>query len=113
MKLIKIAAPINLSSGVVVTAPSFLAVREIYLNNQTPKDTSVTTQISVGVYTTQLKASKGKFPIGDISDFQPLFSVEVTMLDYTTKDAETIGIEYVFNELTPIYTAAKLSIITI
>lgn len=113
MKLIKINATINLNSGVTVAGPSFLAAREIYFDNQTPKDASVTTQVSVGVYTTQAKAKKGNTPILDIADFKPLFNVEIPILDYTTKDAETVAINAVLSELIPVYTAPNLSIITV
>lgn len=113
MKLIKINAPINLNSGVVVPAASFVGIREAYFNNNTPKDASVTTQIAIGVYTTQAKARNGKTPIADVSDFEMVYTVEIPIADYTTKDAESVCIAEMLKILTPIYTAPNLSIITI
>ena len=113
MQVIKIKAPVNLNSGLQTPINTILIISEGYLDIKNKNNSLIPSQIATLLYLDAAAILDSREPITGVEDFQPLFKSEITTTSYENEIAETIFIEAVYDQLIPIYTAAKLEIITI
>ena len=113
MKVIKIKSPVKLNSGLTTPVNTILTISEGYLDIKNKKNSNIPSQIATLLYLDAAAILDSREAITGIEDFQPLFISEISLNNYETKIAETLLVEAVYDQLVPIYTAAKLEIINI
>lgn len=113
MQVIKIKAPVTLTSGLTTPKNTILVISEEYLDIKATKDNNIPTQIATLLYLDAASIINNNTPITGIADFSNLFTANILITDYETKIAETLFVEAVYDQLVPIYTAANLQIISI
>jgi hypothetical protein len=113
MKVIQIKVPVTLTSGLTTPANTILVISEGYLDIKATTDSNIPSQIATFLYLNAASIINDNTPITGIADFSNLFITNILVQDYETKIAETLFVEAVYNQLVPIYTAAKLEIINI
>lgn len=113
MKVVKINAEVNLSSGMVVGIGSVLVIAEAYTDNKSQKDGVIPSQIATLLYQNEQAIIDGKVSIPNVADFNTTMSGNLDVTRYETEAAEVMLIEFVVGTLTPIYGAENIEVITI
>lgn len=113
MQVVKINAPVNLSSGMIVSSGSILVIAEAYTDNKSQKDGYIPTQVATLLYQNEQAFLSGKTFIPNVSDFNTLLTGELAVLKYETEAAEAMLIEFVVDTLTPIYGSQNIEVITV
>ena len=114
MKAIKINAKVNLQSGIQLPLGSIVIIAEGYADVKSQKDGAIPAQVSTLVFASLAAMTDGKAPVQDVADFNPVFSaLALSVVDFETKAAELLLIDAVYAELSAIYTAAKVEVISI
>lgn len=113
MKVVKIKTKITLDSGVDVAAGSIVVPVEVYVKTEADKDGNCAAQYGVKVYASEAAKTAGKKPLKGVVEFDSLIQTNVSLLDYTSKDADTLAAQAIKAFLVPFYTDLNLSIINI
>lgn len=113
MKVVKINAEVNLSSGMVVGLGSVLVIAEAYTDNKSQKDGVIPSQVATLLFQNEQAIIDGKVSILNVADFNTTMSGNLDVARYETEAAEVMLIEFVVGTLTPIYGAENIEVITI
>lgn len=113
MKVVKINAEVNLSSGMVVGLGSVLVIAEAYTDNKSQKDGVIPSQVATLLFQNEQAIIDGKVSIPNVADFNTTMSGNLDVARYETEAAEVMLIEFVVGTLTPIYGAENIEVITI
>jgi hypothetical protein len=104
MKALKINAPVNLNTGAVLSSGSLVVITEGLAQVFTTKEGSMNAQIVNAVYTSVEAFESGKSAVSGIADFNPaMYSLSLSVEDYSTKTAEALLIDTVEAQLEAIY----------
>lgn len=113
MKAVKIKVPVNLTTGVEVPADSIAVIGQFYIDNKNEKNGKIPVQVPLLLYKSAQAFTDKKRPILEIADFNPMIEAQITVSDYETKDAETLGIKEIKQYLNTIYGAANVETVNI
>ena len=113
MKVVKINAEVNLSSGMVVGLGSVLVIAEAYTDNKSQKDGVIPSQVATLLYQNEQAIIDGKVSIPNVADFNTTMSGNLDVARYETEAAEVMLIEFVVGTLTPIYGEENIEVITL
>lgn len=113
MKGIKINSTVNLTNGLTVPAGSCLVINSFVCDNKRNLTPDLLITIFTSLYNTKADYNGGKTEITNIADFNTLFIGAVSVADYENLKTETLLIDFIIAVLTPIFTAANLSVINI
>lgn len=113
MKAVKINAVVNLTNGLTVPTGSCLIIAEAYTDNKNQKDLTIPTQVATLLYQSKNAYNNGKTSISEIADFNPLMQGSLSVADYETKKTETMLLDFIVLQLTPVYGAQNLDIINV
>lgn len=111
MKAIKIKVPVSLTTGLSVPSGSIATVGEFYLNVKNKESGKIPCQVPILLY--KDIQSLDKSPISEVADFTQLVQGEILVIDYETKDSETVAISEISEYLTTIYGANNIEVVTI
>jgi len=104
MKKIKINTAVNLTSGISLPSGSIVVIAEGYADVKSEKEGLIPAQVATLLYASETALSNGATPIADPSDFSPVFSgLELSVVDYQTKSAESLLIDSVYDALNMVY----------
>lgn len=104
MKALKINQPVKLNSGIAIPSGSIVVIAEGYCDVKSTKDGMIPSQVSTFLYVSESAIAQGKSPIGDIADYNPVFSgLQLSVADYQTKTAESLLIDAVQSSLDQVY----------
>jgi hypothetical protein len=104
MKKIKINTVVNLTSGISLPSGSIVVIAEGYADVKSEKDEFIPAQIATLLYVSEAAFENGATAITNPSDFNPVFSqLELSVVDYQTKSAESLLIDSVYNALNAVY----------
>jgi predicted RecA/RadA family phage recombinase len=113
MKVVKINAEVNLSSGMIVGIGSVLVIAEAYTDNKSQKDGTIPSQVATLLYQNEQAIIDGKVSIPNVADFNTTMSGSLDVTRYETEAAEVMLIEFVVGTLTPIYGEENIEVITL
>ena len=113
MKVVKINAEVNLSSGMIVGIGSVLVIAEAYTDNKSQKDGTIPSQVATLLFQNEQAILDGKVSIPNVADFNTTMSGNLDVARYETEAAEVMLIEFVVGTLTPIYGEENIEVITI
>jgi predicted RecA/RadA family phage recombinase len=113
MKVVKINAEVNLSSGMIVGIGSVLVIAEAYTDNKSQKDGTIPSQVATLLYQNEQAIIDGKVSIPNVADFNTTMSGNLDVTRYETEAAEVMLIEFVVGTLTPIYGEENIEVITL
>jgi hypothetical protein len=113
MKYIKINTEVNLTSGIQIPSGSAVIVAEGYADIKNSTAEGIPSQIAVFVFASIQAMVDGKSPIVGIADFDTTFSsLQLSVVAYQTETAEALLINAVAGELSKVYGATNIEIIT-
>jgi len=104
MKKIKINTAVNLTSGISLPSGSIVVIAEGYADVKSEKEGEIPAQVATLLYASEAAYENGATAITDPSDFSPVFSnLQLSVVDYQTKSAESLLIDAVYNSLNEVY----------
>jgi hypothetical protein len=104
MKALKINAPVNLNTGATLASGSLVVITEGLAQVFTTKEGSMNAQIVNAVYTSVEAFESGKAAVSGITDFNPaMYSLSLSVEDYSTKTAEALLVDTVEAQLEAVY----------
>lgn len=113
MKYIKINAPVNLTSGLVIPSGSVVIISEGYADVKSQVEGLIPAQIATFVFASFEAIVSGKEALQGIADFNTTFSyAKLPVESFETVPAETLLITAVYQDLALVYGESNLEIIT-
>jgi hypothetical protein len=113
MKVVKINAEVNLSSGMIVGIGSVLVISEAYTDNKSQANGVIPSQVATLLFQNEQAIIDGKVSIPNVADFNTTMSGNLDVARYETEAAEVMLIEFVVGTLTPIYGEENIEVITL